>query len=91
MLKRHLDFPVSHIVDGSILGSGYWVVFMVLTIRVSLFTASLDAEDHRTSFSSESILPSFAPSLLLSWIQPMVLSMCCNAGEGFLLWREALV
>ena len=41
ILRRHLDIHVSHIVDYSILGGGYWVIFMVLTIGISLFTASL--------------------------------------------------
>lgn len=52
MLKRHLGFRVSHVVDGSISGGGYWVIFVVLTIGISLFTASLGAEGHRNYFFS---------------------------------------
>lgn len=65
ILKRHLDFRVSHI-DDSILGGGYWVIFMVLTIGISLFTASLIVEGHRMMLSLEGILLllfSFSPVL----------------------------
>lgn len=53
LVERHLDFCVSHIVDCSISGGGYWVIFMVLTIGISLFTASLGREGHGNDFSSE--------------------------------------
>lgn len=49
-LKRHLGLRVSHVVDGSISGGGYRVIFVVLTIGISLFTASLGAEGHGNYF-----------------------------------------
>lgn len=61
-LKRHLGLHVSHVVDGSISGGGYRVIFVVLTIGISLFTASLGAEGHGNYF----FFPrkEFSPALL---------------------------
>lgn len=48
-----MEFHVHHIVDSSILGGGYSVIFVVLTIGMPLFIASFGAEDHRNDSSSE--------------------------------------
>lgn len=62
-LKRHLGLRVSHVVDGSISGGGYRVIFVVLTIGISLFTASLGAEGHGNYFffPPKGVFPGFAP------------------------------
>ena len=88
ILKRHLDFRVSHIVDDSILGGGYWVIFMVLTIGISLFAASLIVEGHRNDVVSRRNPPT--PFLLSCSHAPSscLLSTCSTGGKGFVLWRQ---
>ena len=88
-LKRHLDFHVSHVVDDSIWGGGYWVIFVVLTIGISLSTASLIMEGHRDDVFSRKNPPT--PFLLLACSHApssCLLSTCCTGGKGFVLWRQ---
>lgn len=93
VLKRHLDFDVSHTVDCSILGDGYKVIFMVLTIGISFFTASLGAEGHGNDFSFERNPPTLF-SLCCCHLPSSTCfpSTCCAV--GLLLYmgdRKALV